>query len=68
MSKFREIASKKLWRILAFEVFKIDRQGNLLNLEQHLHRIKNSGWAIALILDKLNRFDHCHYTRTSWMA
>ena len=56
MSKFREIASKKLWRILAFEVFQIDRQGNLLNLEEHLRRIKHSGLAIAIVLGRKMNF------------
>lgn len=43
LSKFREIASKKSWRILASELFNIDQAGNLKDVETNLLSIKKSG-------------------------
>ena len=41
--KFREIASKKMWKILANEQFKMNKDGKVLNIKSNLQRIKNSG-------------------------
>ncbi|EDV20223.1 uncharacterized protein TRIADDRAFT_61397 [Trichoplax adhaerens] len=49
LSKFREIASSKSWKILAFERFKVDKVGNALEIKANLQNIKMSGSRIVIV-------------------
>lgn len=63
--KFREIASKKMWKILANEQFKMNKDGKVLNIKSNLQRIKNSGIdscvRILVIIYKYKLFNFMSY-------
>ncbi|RDD37362.1 Glutamate receptor ionotropic, kainate 2 [Trichoplax sp. H2] len=49
LTEFRQIASRKLWRILSFELYAIQNNSYVADIEGYLQRIKSAGSKVVIL-------------------